>query len=97
MLNLKSSARVLKLSLFIAAIGVTTTDLRAQSTGQWSAFRRPEFLRTDFARSRSLAAGARLAHLIKSLIGVTADVKVLAPGGVERSVGKAKRIVDKRK
>ena len=43
------------------------------------------------------AAGARLAHLIKSLIGVTADVKVLAPGGVERSVGKAKRIVDKRK
>ena len=43
------------------------------------------------------AAGGRLAHLIKSLIGVTADVKVLAPGGVERSLGKAKRIVDKRK
>ena len=42
------------------------------------------------------AAGSRLAHLIKSLIGVTADVKVLAPGGVERSLGKAKRIVDKR-
>jgi len=42
------------------------------------------------------AAGTRLAHLIKSLIGVTADVKVLAPGGVERSLGKAKRIVDKR-
>jgi len=41
-------------------------------------------------------AGRRLAHLIKSLIGVTADVKVLAPGGVERSLGKAKRIVDKR-
>ena len=43
------------------------------------------------------AAGLRLAHLIKNLIGVTADVKVLAPGGVERSLGKAKRIVDKRK
>jgi phenylacetate-CoA ligase len=42
------------------------------------------------------AAGSRLAHLIKSLIGVTAEVKVLAPGGVERSLGKAKRIVDKR-
>jgi phenylacetate-CoA ligase len=42
------------------------------------------------------AAGARLAHQIKSLIGVSADVKVLAPGGVERSLGKAKRIVDKR-
>jgi phenylacetate-CoA ligase len=42
------------------------------------------------------AAGARLAHLVKSLIGVTADVKVLAPGGIERSLGKARRIVDKR-
>jgi phenylacetate-CoA ligase len=42
------------------------------------------------------AAGKRLAHLVKSLIGVTAEVKVLAPGGVERSIGKAKRIVDKR-
>jgi phenylacetate-CoA ligase len=42
------------------------------------------------------AAAKRLAHLIKSLIGVTAEVKVLAPGGIERSLGKAKRIVDKR-
>jgi phenylacetate-CoA ligase len=42
-------------------------------------------------------AGSRLAHLIKSLIGVTAAVKVLPPGSVERSLGKAKRIVDKRK
>ena len=42
------------------------------------------------------AAGRRLAHLIKNLIGVTADVKVLAPGGIERSLGKARRIVDKR-
>jgi len=41
-------------------------------------------------------AGHRLAHLIKNLIGVSASVKVLAPGGVERSLGKAKRIVDKR-
>jgi phenylacetate-CoA ligase len=41
-------------------------------------------------------AGAKLAHLVKSLIGVTADVKVVAPGGIERSLGKAKRIVDKR-
>jgi phenylacetate-CoA ligase len=42
------------------------------------------------------AAGKRLAHLVKSLIGVSAEVKVLAPGGIERSLGKAKRIVDKR-
>jgi len=42
------------------------------------------------------AAGNRLAHLIKSLVGVTAEVKVLPPGGIERSLGKAKRVVDKR-
>jgi phenylacetate-CoA ligase len=42
------------------------------------------------------AAGKRLAHLIKSLIGVTAEVRVQPPGGIERSLGKARRIVDKR-
>jgi phenylacetate-CoA ligase len=42
------------------------------------------------------AAGQRLAHLVKNLIGVSAQVKVLAPGAIERSLGKAKRIVDKR-
>jgi phenylacetate-CoA ligase len=42
------------------------------------------------------AAGARLAHLIKSLIGVSAEVRVVQSGGIERSLGKAKRIVDKR-
>ncbi|HEY7945960.1 MAG TPA: phenylacetate--CoA ligase PaaK [Casimicrobiaceae bacterium] len=42
------------------------------------------------------AAGAQLAHLIKSLIGVTAAVRVVQSGGIERSLGKAKRVVDKR-
>ena len=43
------------------------------------------------------AAGAALAHLIKTSIGVTADVRVVPPGSIERSIGKAKRVVDKRK
>jgi hypothetical protein len=42
------------------------------------------------------AAGAALAQLIKNLIGVTAQVRVLPPGGIERSLGKARRVVDKR-
>jgi len=41
-------------------------------------------------------AGKTLQHHIKSLIGVSCEVKVLAPGGIERSLGKAKRVVDKR-
>ncbi|HEY2968395.1 MAG TPA: phenylacetate--CoA ligase PaaK [Casimicrobiaceae bacterium] len=43
------------------------------------------------------AAGAQLAHLVKSLIGITAEVRVVQSGGIERSIGKAKRVVDKRK
>jgi phenylacetate-CoA ligase len=42
------------------------------------------------------ACNADLAHQIKALIGVTAAVETVVPGGVERSLGKAKRIVDLR-
>ncbi|HET8830980.1 MAG TPA: phenylacetate--CoA ligase PaaK, partial [Casimicrobiaceae bacterium] len=42
------------------------------------------------------AAGTRLAQRIKDLIGVSAAVRVLPSGGIERSIGKAKRVVDKR-
>ncbi len=41
--------------------------------------------------------GAReLTHHVKSVVGVTVGVRVVDPGGVERSQGKAKRIVDLR-
>ncbi|WP_186204934.1 phenylacetate--CoA ligase PaaK [Burkholderia gladioli] len=43
------------------------------------------------------AAGQALACDIKALIGVTAIVKVLPVNGIERSVGKARRVVDKRR
>ncbi|RDU95419.1 phenylacetate--CoA ligase PaaK [Trinickia dinghuensis] len=42
------------------------------------------------------AAKTALAYDIKALIGVTAVVNVLPVNGIERSVGKAKRVVDKR-
>ena len=42
------------------------------------------------------AAGAQLAHLVKSLIGISAEVRVVQSGGIERSIGKARRVVDKR-
>lgn len=37
-----------------------------------------------------------LAHRIKALIGVTATVRAVKPGEVERSAGKAKRVIDLR-
>jgi phenylacetate-CoA ligase len=40
------------------------------------------------------SATSRLQHAIKSYIGLSADVKI---GTVERSIGKARRVIDKRK
>ena len=42
------------------------------------------------------ACNRDLAHQIKALIGVTAAVETTPPGAIERSLGKAKRIVDLR-
>jgi phenylacetate-CoA ligase len=37
-----------------------------------------------------------LQHNINSMIGVTADVRLVPISAIERSIGKAKRVVDKR-
>jgi phenylacetate-CoA ligase len=42
------------------------------------------------------AAARALEHAIKAYIGVTTTVRLALPGGIERSVGKAQRILDKR-
>ena len=41
-------------------------------------------------------AGVALAGLVKASIGVTVDVEVVEPDGIERSMGKMRRIVDER-
>ena len=38
----------------------------------------------------------RAEHLIKALVGVTSRVRIVDPGVVERSQGKAKRVLDLR-
>jgi phenylacetate-CoA ligase len=53
--------------------------------------------RPDAAGADERHASARtLARLVKESIGVTADVDVVEPGAIERSLGKAVRIVDLR-
>ena len=42
------------------------------------------------------AATKQLALSVKDTIGITARVTMLDPGSNERSVGKAKRVIDKR-
>ncbi len=43
-----------------------------------------------------LDAAAAVAHAIKGTIGVTATVLAQPPGALERSIGKVKRVVDRR-
>ncbi|MBV9905923.1 MAG: phenylacetate--CoA ligase [Hyphomicrobiales bacterium] len=50
---------------------------------------------SDSYEARDHAGGA-LAHAMKAHVGISARVSVLAPGQIERSLGKAKRVIDKR-
>jgi phenylacetate-CoA ligase len=43
-----------------------------------------------------VASASELQRLVKNLIGVSAEINVAEPGGIERSQGKARRIIDKR-
>jgi phenylacetate-CoA ligase len=54
-------------------------------------------VRPDFDRPHHRAgAGEHLSQLVKERIGVTANVAVVDANSLERSLGKAKRVVDKR-
>jgi phenylacetate-CoA ligase len=41
-------------------------------------------------------SASKLEHNIKSYVGVTAEVKLVPLSTIERSIGKAKRVIDKR-
>jgi phenylacetate-CoA ligase len=52
--------------------------------------------RSGTGHTAALAAGGELQRLIKATIGVSVQVLVEKPGGVERSAGKMRRVVDER-
>ncbi|HEY8068887.1 MAG TPA: phenylacetate--CoA ligase PaaK [Burkholderiales bacterium] len=51
---------------------------------------------TVLVESENQAAAGKLQHDIKSYVGVSVDVKIVPAGSIERSIGKAKRVIDKR-
>ncbi len=53
--------------------------------------------RHDATPADADAAGRALAALVKNTVGVSVAVDVIAPDGVERSTGKMRRIVDRRR
>ena len=50
----------------------------------------------EAAAARREAATRELAHLVKSHVGVSVRVELHAPGALERSTGKARRVIDRR-
>ncbi len=52
--------------------------------------------RTALAADATIALAKHATHLIKPQVGVTAKVRAVVPGTIERSQGKAKRVIDKR-
>lgn len=52
--------------------------------------------RPDASISDHAAASSALQKVVKNKIGVTVEVNVLEPGGLERSIGKARRLIDQR-
>lgn len=56
---------------------------------------REEFYSDEIAKIQALRQ--KLAHRLQSVLGLSADVKIVEPQTIERSEGKACRVVDKRK
>jgi len=56
---------------------------------------RPE-LAGKLSANEITALAGKADHLIKAYIGISSTVRVLEPGTIERSQGKAKRVIDKR-
>jgi len=52
--------------------------------------------RAEVDKAAAAEAGAALAARVKSTIGISIHVEVLEPDGVERSMGKMRRIIDER-
>jgi phenylacetate-CoA ligase len=52
--------------------------------------------RTAVAAEAAVQLANHATHLIKAQVGVTAKVRAVVPGSIERSQGKAKRVIDKR-
>jgi len=55
---------------------------------------KPEFAIATAAEKEYVAH--ELQHHIKSYIGISTQVRIVEVGGIERSIGKAKRVIDKR-
>jgi len=52
--------------------------------------------RDDVSQYDGGLAGQELERLVKATIGVSVSVDVVSPDGIERSVGKMRRILDER-
>jgi phenylacetate-CoA ligase len=55
---------------------------------------RRDFFSDDIGRMLAMKKG--LSDKLKSVLSISADVKLMEPGSIERSQGKSKHVIDKR-
>lgn len=56
---------------------------------------RPEFYSDEM--NKMIALKKKITHRLQSVLGISPDVKIVEPRSIERSQGKAKRVIDNRK
>jgi phenylacetate-CoA ligase len=56
---------------------------------------RPEYFSDEI--NKMLILKKKISHRLQSVLGISADVKLMEPRSLERSTGKAKRVIDNRK
>ena len=56
---------------------------------------RPEFYTDEM--NKMLTIKQKITNRIQSVIGLQPDIKIVEPGSIERSMGKAKHVIDNRK
>jgi len=52
--------------------------------------------RAEAAHEAQTRSAVELAVRLKGMCGLSAEVQIAAPGGIERSMGKARSVIDKR-
>ena len=66
-----------------------------QDTFQIQVEVRPEYYSDEM--NKMLALKKKITNRIQSVVGLQPDIKIVEPRSIERSMGKAKHVIDKRK
>ena len=80
-----------------AALHAHRRPRRARPTRWRSRWKSTEEMFSDTVGQHRNSCEKQITERIKSVVGISANIKLVAPKSIPRSEGKAKRVIDKRK